>query len=211
MANSGSKSISHRARARASLEKGAVTDVICNPRLWRRCGCCSGRIRCTVELCWSARILTDNIVVTFWPRTWISKHPIFSALNPDKTICFLFRVCVVLNFHARLAGVLYDIIQRHNLVVPNKVVVGAVGVGQIGDVVAEGEDALELADWWTVRLVPLTTGFQGLSWVGTTSNFTDQVSTIFAFPPLKNICVFEHNSKIYLVCVCVRWGKKVFN
>ena len=198
MANSGSKFTSHRARARG-LEICAVTDVICNPRLWRRCGCCSGRIRCTVELCWSARILTDNIVITFWPRTWIPKHPIFSALNPDKAICLLLRVRVVLNFHARLAGVLYDIVQRHNLVVPNKVVVGAVSVGTIGDVVAEGEDALELADWWTVPLVPLTTGFQCLSWGGTTSNFADQVSTVFALPPSKDVCVSEDKNCTYVL------------
>ena len=136
-----SNSISYPISARG-LEICARADVICNIRLWCCCGgCCSG-IRCTVEICWSAGILTDNIVVTFRPRTWVSKHPIFSTLNPDQAICLLLCVRLILNLHAGFAGVLHNIVQRHNLVVPNKVVVGAVGVGSVGDVVAEGEDAL---------------------------------------------------------------------
>ena len=69
-----------------------------------------------------------------------------STLNPDKAVRLFLRIGLILNFHASLAGVLYNIVQGHNLVVPIKVVVGAVCVGSVSDVVTEGEDALELAE-----------------------------------------------------------------
>ena len=142
-------------------------------------GCCVG---CAVKICWCPRVLTSNTVVTFWPRSWISEHPVLPTLDPDKTVRLHLCVRGILDFHAGLTRVLNDIIQRHHFSVPNKVVVGAVLVGNVGDVVAEGEDALELVDGRTVRLVPQATCLQRLSGRVPASDLPDQVTTIFALP-----------------------------
>ena len=147
--------------------------------LCRGGGCC---VRCAVKICWCPRVLTSNTVVTFWPRIWISEHPVLPTLDPDKTIRLHLCIRGILDFHAGLTGVLNDIIQRHHFSVPNKVVVGAVLVGNVGDVVAVGEDALELVDGRTVRLVPQATCLQRLSGRVPASDLADQVTAIFALP-----------------------------
>ena len=65
-----------------------------------RGGCCCSCVRCAVKICWCPRVLTSNTVVTFWPRIWISEHPVLPTLDPDKTVRLLFCVSSILNFHA---------------------------------------------------------------------------------------------------------------
>ena len=77
---------------------------------------------------------------------------------------------------------MHDIVQRHHIVVPDKVVVGAVRIRNISDVVAEGEDALQLVDGRTIGLVPKASRFQRLPCRLPASDLTDQVAAVFAFP-----------------------------
>ena len=65
--------------------------------LCRGGGCC---VRCAVKICWCPRVLTSNTVVTFWPRIWISEHPVLPTLDLDKTVRLHLCISSILDFHA---------------------------------------------------------------------------------------------------------------